>query len=374
MKFTVNKKELYSKLQYAIKIISNKNSLPILDCFLLGIKGTILQIAATDGEIRINTKVDISNVEGEGRICVDAAKLTNALKELPDQPLSFDINDDTKEVLIKYHNGKYNFIGENADDYPQPKQLDDKVRQIFKIEAHTLEAAINSTIVAVSNDELRPSMTGILFDLTKDNLTFVASDGHKLIRLISLETKGADSSSFILPSKGANLLKSVLPKQSDTVTVRFDFNQAVFDLTDYMITIRFVEGRYPNYNSVIPKSNPIQITMSRDALLAIIKRISVFGNKQSGLIKLDLEPNKLIASAQDIDYSLAATEQTEIEYAGTPMSIGFKAAFLIELLSIIQSDEVEIHLSDASKAALIVPVQNVAGFELTNLLMPMLID
>lgn len=371
MKFIVSSKTLYSALQKAARVISNKNALPILDCFKLGLQGNSLRIAAADHEMRLSTKVDVENPNGNGEICINAKNLTDALKELPDQPLTFDIDDSTKEILIHYHNGKYNFVGQSADEYPIPKELDKTTRQQFAIEAHTLEKVISETLFAVADDELRPVMNNVYFDITPEDVTFVGSDGHRLIRIVSNDTKGESRSSFLLPKKAANLLKALLPKQSDPVKVRYDLNNVVFDLTDLSITARMCEGRYPNYNSVIRQNSSLRVELSRDVLMAMVKRVSVFGNKASNLVKFSLSPNKLTVSAQDIDFSTSAEETTDIDYGGQDFTIGFKSTFLIELLANMPTSDIEIQMADASKAAVIVPTQNMAGYNHLSLLMPM---
>lgn len=374
MKFTINSKKLFTKLQAAAQVISKKNTLPILDCFLLGLRGNILNIAATDSEIRLVTKVEVEDAQGDVKIAVNARTLVDALKELPDQPITFEVNEDNFEIFIHYHNGKFNFIGQSGDEYPTPKPLDEKVKQELIIDADVLLNGISGTLVAVANDELIPIMNGCYFDITKENVTFVSSDGHKLIKIVSTETKGSDKASFVLPTKGANILKALLVKQNDPIRIKFDFGQATFDLTDYSVTVRFIEGRYPNYNSVIPQNNTNRLVISKDTLSAIIKRVSVFSNQASSLVKFDISSNCLVVSAQDIDFSIAAEENIDIEYSGTPMSIGFKYSFLLDLLANIHSSEVEILLSEPSKAALIVPTVNNSGWDCTSLLMPLMLN
>lgn len=371
MQFTVSSKKLFTKLQAAAQVINKKNTLPILDCFLLGLRGNILNIASTDGEVRLVTKVEVQDAEGDIKIAVNAQTLVDALKELPDQPITFEVNGDNFEVLIHYHNGKFNFIGQSADDYPTPKNLDEKVKQELTIDSDVLLNGISGTVFAVSNDELRPVMCSVFLDITKDDLTFVASDGHRLVKLVSKIARGTDKASFTLPTKGANIITNLLAKQSEPVKIRFDFNNAVFDLTDYTVTIRFIDGRYPNYNSVIPANNINKFTISKSSLSAIIKRVSVFASEASSLIKLDIDNNALTVSAQDIDYSTAAEENIAIEYDGTPMQIGFKYRFLLDLLKNIHTDEVELQLSDPSRAALIIPIGGGSGWDSTYLLMPM---
>lgn len=371
MKFTVNSKKLFTKLQAAARVINKKNTLPILDCFMLGLRGNILNIAAADAEVRLVTKIEVEEAQGDVKTAVNAKTLVDALKELPEQPITFEVNEDNFEVFIHYHNGKFNFIGQSADDYPTPKNLDEKVKQELTIDSDVLLNGISGTLFAVANDELRPVMNGIYFDITKDNLSFVASDGHRLVRLISKVARGIEQSSFILPTKGANIITNLLIKQSEPVKIRFDFNNAVFDLTDYSVTVRFIDGRYPNYNSVIPVNNINKFTISKSSLSAIIKRVSVFSSEASSLVKLNIDNNALTVSAQDIDYSTAAEENIAIEYDGTPMQIGFKYTFLLDLLKNIYTDEVGLQLSEPSRAALIVPIGGGSGWDSTYLLMPM---
>lgn len=371
MKFTISSKKLFTKLQAAAQVINKKNTLPILDCFLLGLRGNILNIAATDGEVRLVTKVEVQDAEGDIKIAVNAQTLVGALKELPDQPITFEVNEDNFEIFIHYHNGKFNFIGQSGDDYPTPRLLDEKVKQELTIDADVLRNGISGTLFAVADDELRPVMNGIYFDITNQDIAFVASDGHRLVKLVSNVARGSEQASFILPTKGANIITKLLAKQSDPAKVRFDFNNVVFDLTDYSVTVRFIDGRYPNYNSVIPAGNPNKFIISKDSLSAIIKRVSVFASEASSLVKLDIDNNALTVSAQDIDYSTAAEENIAIEYDGTPMQIGFKYTFLLDLLKNIHSDEVEVQLSDPSRAALLMPIGSGSGWDSTYLLMPM---
>lgn len=371
MKFTVSSKKLYQKLQAAAQVINKKNTLPILDCFLLGLRGNILNIAGSDSEIRLVTKIEVEDAQGDIKIAVNAKTLVDSLKELPEQPITFEVNESTFEVLIHYHNGKFNFIGQSADDYPTPKNLDEKVKQVLVIGADVLQKGIGGTLFSVANDELRPVMNGVYFDIAPENIAFVASDGHKLVRLISPDATCSARSSFILPTKASNVIRKLAEKQSETVKIRFDFNQAVFDFIDYVVSVRFIEGRYPNYQSVIPQGNTNRFSIDKGTLTSIIKRVSVFSNQASNMVKFDLSSNALTVSAQDIDFSTSAEESYELDYVGTPMQIGFKAEFLLELLTNMQASEIEIQLSDPSRAALIVPVKNEYGWDNLSLLMPL---
>ncbi|MDR1743222.1 MAG: DNA polymerase III subunit beta [Dysgonamonadaceae bacterium] len=374
MKFVVSSAALLNHLQAISRVINSKNALPILDCFLLNLKENTLSLTAADNETRLETSVDVSTAEGEGMLAVNAKNLLDPLRELPDQPLTFEINDETLEVYIYYHNGKYNFVGLKGDEYPQPKELKQDSSMTLTLSAGILLDGINRTVFATADDELRPVMNGIYFDITADDVTFVASDGHKLVRVTNKSVKSEGRSSFILPKKPANLLKSLLPKESGEVEIKFDENNAYIQMSNYMMICRFVEGRYPNYNSVIPKDNPNTVALDRVAFLAALKRVAVFSNPASSLIKLQLSDDKIVVSAQDIDFLTAAEETMPCQYGGKTMSIGFKAVFLIDILNNIPSSDVRLELSDPSRAGIILPVENEENEDMLTLLMPMMLN
>lgn len=373
MRFTVSSTALLSHLQAISKVINSKNTLPILDCFLLEIKGETLYLTASDSETRLETSLEISEVEGEGKFAVDAKNLLDPLKELPEQPLKIEINDDNLETFIYYHNGKYNFVGLSGDDYPQPTELGTDMVSLSFPPSVLLEG-INRSIFASADDELRPVMNGVFIDITTENVVFVASDGHKLVRNKTTAVTGKERASFILPKKPANLLRSILAKESNSVEIVFDEKNANIKLSSYTLTCRFIEGRYPNYNSVIPEENPNKVILDRLNLLNALKRVSVFSNSSSNLVRLQLTGSSIIISAQDIDFSTAAEETINCEYAGTPMNIGFKSSFLIEILNNISSTEISLELSDPTRAALVIPTENEENSDLLMLLMPMMLN
>lgn len=373
MKFVVSSATLLNHLQAISRVINSKNTLPILDCFLLDLKNNLLSLTAADSETRLETLVEVKGAEGEGSLAINAKNLLDPLRELPDQPLTFDINDETLEVFIYYHNGKYNFVGLKGDEYPEPKILKDSALKLT-MDAETLFSGINRTVFATADDELRPVMNGIYFDITVNDVTFVASDGHKLVRVTTTDAKGEGRSSFILPKKPANLLKLLLPKESGPVDITFDENNAYIAMSSYKMVCRFVEGRYPNYNSVIPQNNPNTLTLDRLALLNALRRVAVFSNPASSLVKLQLSEEKIVVSAQDIDFLTAAEEMIPCHYEGSVMNIGFKAAFLIDILNNIPSSDVRIELSDPSRAGLILPVEKEEHEDMLTLLMPMMLN
>lgn len=373
MRFVVSSTALLSHLQAISKVINSKNTLPVLDCFLLELEGSTLSLTAADSETRLVTSLEVNEADGNGKFAVNAKNLLDPLKELPDQPLTFEINSDNLETFIFFHNGKYNFIGQNGEDYPQPKQLKETAVSLT-IEPQVLFSGINRTLFASADDELRPVMNGVYFDISTEDLTFVASDGHKLVRCKTLSAKGAERASFILPKKPANLLRAILPKESETVEIKFDENNAYIKMSSYTMTCRFIEGRYPNYNSVIPQNNPNKVILDRLSFLNALKRVSVFSNQASNLIRLQLSDKNIIVSAQDIDFSTAAEETIPCDYTGTPMSIGFKSSFLIDILNNIPSSDISLELSDPSRAGLIIPAENEENEDLLMLLMPMMLN
>ncbi len=373
MKFDVSSTALLSHLQSVGKVISSKNSLPILDSFLFSLEKNKLIITASDSETRMMTSVDVLNVEGKGVFAVSAKMLLDPLKELPEQPLTFDINDDNLEIFIHFQNGKYNFIGQKGDTYPQQKPLKETAISL-SLDAQLLLNGISRSFFATGDDELRPVMNGIYFDIQPESLTFVASDGHKLVRLCNLSVQSSERASFILPKKPASLLKTVLSKETEEVKITFDENSAHFQCTNFEMVCRLVEGRYPNYNNVIPKENPFKVIIDRVSFLAALKRVSVFSNPASSLVKLQLKEDLMIVSAQDIDFSTSAEEKIICQYANNELSIGFKATYLIEILLNINAAEVVLELADPSRAGLIVPLENEANEDLLMLQMPMMLN
>ena len=373
MRFDVSSTALLSRLQSISKVIASKNSLPILDSFLFNLEGTKLTMTASDSETRLVTSVDVMNAEGSGVFAVSAKILLEPLKELPEQPLTFDINDENLEIFIHFQNGKYNFNGQKGDTYPQQKPLNENVVSIA-LEAQTLLNGISRSIFATADDELRPVMNGIYFDIHQDDLTFVASDGHKLVRLRNLSVHATEKASFILPKKPANLLKAVLAKETEMVTIKFDENNAYINCTNFEMVCRLIEGRFPNYNSVIPQNNPHKVIIDRLSFLNALKRVSVFSNPASSLVKLQLKGSQMKVSAQDIDFSTAAEETIPCQFTGVDLSIGFKATYLIEILNNIASAEVVVELADPSRAGLIIPVENEENEDLLMLLMPMMLN
>jgi DNA polymerase-3 subunit beta len=373
MKFDVSSTSLLARLQSISRVIASKNSLPILDCFLFELKEDKLIITASDTETRMITSVDVQNAEGSGVFAVVAKILLEPLKELPDQPLAFEIDDESLAILLHFQNGQYHFVGEKGDTYPQQKPLGEDFTAI-EIGAQTLLSSISRTFFATADDELRPVMNGIYFDIHEDDLTFVASDGHKLVRLRNTSITSPQKASFILPKKPATLLRNILSRETDNVHIRFDDNNAYINCHGFEMVCRLIEGRYPNYNSVVPQNNPFRVTIDRIDFLNALKRVAVFANQSSSLVKLHATTDLLVVSAQDIDYSTSAEEQIVCSYQGEELQIGFKGTFLIEILSNIASEHIILELADPTRAGIVVPTENEQDEDLLMLLMPMMLN
>ena len=373
MKFIVSSTGLFSHLQAIGRVINSKNTLPILDSFLLELNDGILSMTASDNETTMSTSIEVAENDGNCRFAINAKTILDALKEIPEQPLTFDFNPSTLEIFVQYMNGRYSVVAQNADEYPIPVTLGENAVHV-EMEASTLLNGINRALFATADDELRPVMNGIYFDITTDDLTMVASDGHKLVRNKNYTTKGNEKAAFILPKKPATLLKNLLGKEQGNVNIDFDDRNATFTLPNYRMVCRLIEGRYPNYNSVIPQNNPHKVTIDRAILLSALKSVSVFSSQASSLIKLRLQENQLVLSGQDIDFSTSAEESINCSYNGSPMSIGFKATFLIDILNNLSGQDVVIELADPSRAGVLVPAEQEENEDLLMLLMPMMLN
>ncbi|MDN0051789.1 DNA polymerase III subunit beta [Bacteroides caecigallinarum] len=373
MRFLVSSTTLFSHLQTISRVINSKNSLPILDCILIELNDGTITMTASDSETTLSTSIEVSEYEGEGKFAISSKTILEALKENPEQPLNFNINTDTMEITVKYPNGKYSMMAQNGDEYPLPKQMGSEVVNLT-MAADVMLTGINRCIFATADDELRPVMNGIYFDISQQDVTLVSSDGHKLVRNKSFSSTGNEKAAFILPKKPSNILKNILPKEQGDVQICFDDKNAMFTMENYQMTCRLIEGRYPNYNSVIPQNNPHKAIVDRAIFISALKRVSVFSSQASSLIKLSLKENSMTISAQDIDFSTSAEETLTCQYDGKDMSIGFKSSFLIDILNNISSQNVIIELADPSRAGLIVPEEQEENEDLLMLLMPMMLN
>lgn len=375
MKFVVSSTEILNHLTAISRVISSKSTLPILDNFLFNLEENKLTITASDLETTLITWVELENTEGIGEIAIPAKLLIDTLKEFPEQPLTFQVNAETFAIDIFSVNGKFSIVGQNGEEYPELPVIQTANAISVDMNHDILLTGINKTLFATAEDELRPVMNGILIEFSPEEATFVASDAHKLVRYKRSDVKAEVESAFILPKKPAALLKNLLPKEDFDVKLEFDEKNAFFSLSNYKVICRLVEGKYPSYNSVIPTNNPNMMQIDRLELYNTLRRVSVFSNQASNLVRLKISGNQLVVSAQDVDFSISAVERLNCSYEGDEMEIGFKSSFLLEILSNLSSVDVKVELSDPTRAGLLLPVDKEFDEEdVLMLLMPMMIN
>ena len=373
MKFTVSSSALLSLLATTGKVISNKNTLPILDYFLMELNGNELKVTTSDLETTLIGSITVDNVESEGTIAAPGKLMLDSLKEFPELPLTIDVNDKSWEIKINWKSGSLSIPGASAVSYPTVPVLSAEKKEL-ELDVDVLVNGINKTIFATADDELRPVMNGIFINLAPAAITFVGTDAHKLVKYES-ERESDVNASFILPKKPANLLKSVLLKEEDAIKVAFDSKHAVFTLKSHTLVCRLIEGNYPNYNAVIPANNPNKVLVDRIELVNGIKRVAVCSNPTTNLIRMDIEENRINLTAQDIDFSVSANETISCSYDGQPITIGFKSTFLVEILSNIETPTVVIELADSTRAGVFKPVYDEKQSNTSlMLLMPMMIN
>ncbi|WP_311550266.1 DNA polymerase III subunit beta [Prevotella aurantiaca] len=373
MRFTISSTALSNRLLSLSRVINTKNSLPILNCFMFDAQNGQLTITASDSENIVRMSLNLDSLEGEGKFAVNNHNILDAVKELPEQPLTIDVNMGEHTIYISYQNGSYNFPILEADEFPIPQPLSANTTTIT-LSADMLVDNITRSLFATAQDELHPVMNGIYFDITADSLAVVATDGHKLVRNLVFAVKNDVPAAFILPKKPAALLKGFIAKDSGDIVVRFDSRSAEFSFGEGNLVSRLIDGKYPNYNSVIPENNPYQITIDRKSLIGAIRRVLPFASDSSQLIRFHIANGQLDLSAEDIDFSTSAKESMTCTYEGNPMSIGFKGSSILEILGNLQSEEVNIQLADPSRAGLVVPSEQPEGENVLMLVMPVLLN
>lgn len=373
MKFVISSSILSARLQQAGRVVGTKNTMPLAECFLFDIADNRLHITATETDMTLSTSVDLVESDGNIRFAVNAKTLQDALKEIPEQPLEFYVND-ALVITIEYQNGKYNLTGQPADDFPLPKEEEGET-QTLALDAQMFLRGLSRALFATADDTLRPVMNGVFIDATQgSDLSIVASDGHKLACSTLTGATTSAPASFILPKKPAGVIKNVFAREEGEISITFGERLAVFRTENFCLHCCLIEGRYPNYNSVIPQDNPNCVTINRAALISAIRRVIVFANASSALVKLRIETSKITIQTQDIDFSMSAEEAILCDYSGVPLTIGFKGPFLMDLLSNMESEEVIIRLNDSSRAGVIVPANEAEGERILMLIMPMMVS
>ncbi len=371
MKFIVSSSALLKSLQLIGGVINNSNTLPILDNFLFEINGGTLTITASDLETTYSTQLTIES-ETNSLIALPARLLLDILKTFPEQPLTF-LKTEKNTVEISANNGKYAVAYVNGDEFPKRPQIIDS--KTLNVKGNILFTAINTTLFASGNDDLRPVMSGIFFQFSSESLTFVATDAHKLVRYTRHDLKSEETGEFIMPKKPLQILKNTLSIIDDEITIEYNQTNVQYRIGNSTLTCRLIDGKYPNYEAVIPKENPNQMTLNRNDFLNSVKRVSIFSNKTTYQVSLMIAGASLKISAEDLDYSNSAEERLDCDYQGDDIKIGFNSRFLIEMLSGLNCEEVKLSMSMPNKAGLITPIDSTQeGEEITMLVMPVMLN
>ena len=372
MKFLVSSTTLLKQLANVQGVIASNPVIPILENFLFELEPGKLTVTGSDLETSMITEIPVDAKES-GKIAVPAKILMDILKSLPDQPVTVDMDDETYTVEISSDNGRYKLTGENASDFPRvptSEGVDDSIN----IPSEVLLTAVNKTIFATSNDELRPAMTGVYAALKDSNVTFVATDGHRLVKYTRVDVTSAKDATIIIPKKSLNLVKNTLPVDSSNVEVKFNTQNAFFMSEGTQIICRLIDERYPDYDNVIPVDNPNKLTIDRKEFLGSVKRIAIFANKTTYQIRLKIAGSELHISAEDLDFSNEANERLACNYEGDDIEIGFNARFLTEILSNLESKEVVLELSTPNRAGILLPSEKDANEDILMLVMPVMLN
>ena len=370
MKFIVSSSALLKQLQQISGVINANTVLPILEDFLFEVDKNRLTVVATDLETVMRVQLDIE-AKDTGKICIPAKILLDSLKNIADQPLTFNI-DKNFGVEITSDNGKYKVMGENPDNFPKEPSPDDTTS--FTMPSLALITAISKTLFAVSNDDLRPAMTGVFFELDKKGIQFVATDAHRLVRYKRTDASSPKTDSFIVPRKPLNLLKSALPSNNDEITLSYNGNHLFVRHGTTQMSCRLIDARFPDYKVVIPTDNPYKLTVNKSDFQGALRRVSVFSNKSTNQVALMIAGSELELKAQDVDFSFEGDERMKCSYDGEDLTIAFNARFLIEMLNAADSDEVKIELSTPTKAGILKPTEQENGEELLMLVMPLMLN
>ena len=369
MKFVISSSVLSSRLMTIGRVIVQKNTIPILDCFCFDIQGTTLTITASDNDTTLTAKAELNECDSDVRFAVNAKTLQDAIKEIPDQPLECYLNTESYELTVEYQNGQYKLMGQSAEEYPTPA-ISDETRLEFDLECQKLVPSITRCMIAAANDTLRPQLNTICFDIHSQEVSLVSSNGNQLaLTKLAMPELNAEGS-YLLGTRPASLLKGMLAKAEGNVHFSLGQRTAIVHTEEYSLTSRLVEGRFPNYRSVIPQDNPNILTVNRLALVSALRRVLLFANAQAVLVKFRLGPNTMNISSQDIDFGKSAEENMLCDYMGTPMRIAFKGSVLLDLINNIEGDDITLKLSDPSRAGLIVPAKQKEGEEVLMLIMP----
>ncbi|MCO6149415.1 DNA polymerase III subunit beta [Flavobacterium sp. NRK1] len=371
MKFIVSSSYLLKQLQVLGSVINSSNTLPILDNFLFELDNTELKVSASDLETTMSATLEIDS-ESKGSIAVPAKLLLETLKTFPEQPLTFTV-EDNNTIEISSNSGKYALAYASGEEFPKAVTLEDPSSTL--VPAEVLATAVSKTIFAAGNDDLRPVMSGVFFQFSPEGLIFVATDAHKLVKYSRTDVKASQVADFIMPKKPLTILKGILGSSDAEVKIEYNDSNATFSFDNYILTCRLIDGKYPNYEAVIPKENPNKLLIDRTQILASVRRVAIFSNKTTHQIRLKIAGTELNISAEDIDYSNKAEERLTCDYQGDDMQIGFNSRFLTEMLTNLQSDEIMLEMSLPNRAGILTPVDGLdEGETVTMLVMPVMLN
>ena len=373
MKFSVNSALLSQRLQTLGRVVSSKNSMPILGNFYFKLSDNVLTIIASDNEVYLSTNIELVSSEGELEFTINAKTAQDSIKEIPEQPLDFNIDGDTLEITVNYQNGTFSLMGESADQYPLAKPFVEEFPTIV-IGNDTLQRSINRALFATNNDILRPVMSGVYFDYKPEGLNIVASDGRKLACTHLLDIHSETPCNFILPPKPASIYKTLLLKEEGDTVIKFNATNAMFQCANYTMTCLLIAGRFPKYETVIPQNNPHVMGINRQALISALRRILVFSNVSTPLVKFRIEPGRLEISTRDTDYRRSGAETILCDFNGSFLEMGFRGTLLNDMLNNMDNEELLFKMADPSRASIVVPAQNNEGEEVVMLVMPMMIS
>ncbi len=373
MKFIISSTSLLKQLQAISGVLANNSSLPILEDFLFEVEEGQIKVFASDLDNTISTIMKAEASE-PGRIAIPAKMLLDSLKSFPDQPLTFLINEDNFGIEISSGYGKYKLTGHDPEEFPRLPEIEDS--SSFEVDSSTLFSGINKTIFATGNDDLRPVMSGVFMQVGSDHMTMVATDSHRLVRYRRNDVKASEDASFILPKKPLNLLKNLLGYFDGNVGIKFNAKNASFTFDNIILICRLIEGRYPNYEAVIPKENPFELTMSRQDLMNSIRRVAIFSSRSTNQVKLSIHGSELQLTAEDPDYANSAAERLTCQYEGEDMDIAFNSKFISEMLSNLETDRVHLHMSAPNRAGILLPDQEGSDSDedLLMLVMPVMLN
>lgn len=375
MEFTASSSTLLRTVNTLSGIISSNSTLPILDNFLFEQKNGRLTILASDLETTMMSTINIDG-QGNGRIAVPAKMLAEILKTFPEQPITFAVSPDEHLLKISYgttdNEGKCDIPYEDADEYPTLPAMEDITQTV--VTSEILASAIQKTLFASGNDDMRPVMSGVLFKFTPEGLVFVATDAHKLVKYVREDITSPVPVEFIMPKKPLNIMKGLMSSMTCDVTIKFNQTNARFEADDMVIVCRLIDGKYPNYEAVIPKENPNQLLIDRQSFQNSLRRIALFSNKTTHQTRLSLSPDEVIISAEDNDQGKRADEKLPCSYRGDKMDIGFNSRFLLEMLSNLESKDITIDMSMPNRAGILRPVEAIEGEQITMLVMPVILS